>query len=89
MVNEYLAYSFTFDSGSSLGNSDGNEARKNRKLVLLSKEDLYQWNKIKSKVLVKILYAKFSQVKEANFVLLATLDAELWHRIRRVKAERQ
>jgi predicted NAD-dependent protein-ADP-ribosyltransferase YbiA (DUF1768 family) len=80
---------FTLDSGNKIGQGDGLEARKNRKLVFLGPKDLEKWDSMKSGIMEDILHAKFSQVPLAKKVLLETGDAELWHSPGRAPAERQ
>jgi predicted NAD-dependent protein-ADP-ribosyltransferase YbiA (DUF1768 family) len=89
LVDPEKAEWFTLDSGHKIGQGDGLEARKNRKLVLLGPKELKHWNKIKSDIMEEILYEKFIQVPLAGRVLLETENAELWHSPGRAKAERQ
>ncbi|KAL0480074.1 swarming motility protein YbiA [Acrasis kona] len=83
------ALEFSLDSRSKLSRGDGDEARKNRKMITLSKTDLAKWNFIKSDALEKMQFCKFSQVADARQVLLATCDAELWHGTRGTPKIRQ
>jgi predicted NAD-dependent protein-ADP-ribosyltransferase YbiA (DUF1768 family) len=80
---------FTLESGHTIGQGNGEEARKNRKLVMLNQRKLKEWNEIKSNTMESILYEKFTQVPLAGRVLYETSDAELWHSPGRAKAERQ
>ncbi|KAL0479744.1 hypothetical protein AKO1_007549, partial [Acrasis kona] len=89
IVDEKKALDFCIESGSALSKGDGNDARKNRKMVVLSSEDLEKWNKIKFKALEEMQYCKFSQVEDARQVLLATCNAELWHGTRGTPKARQ
>jgi ribA/ribD-fused uncharacterized protein len=83
------AQSFSLESGSVLSRGDGEDARKNRKMIVLNKALLRKWDKVKKEVMYSILFAKFSQVSEARRVLLATRDSELWHGTRGVPKTRQ
>ncbi len=89
IVDTEKAFWFTLESGNKIGKTDGEEARKNRKLILLSLNQLKKWFEIRSKTMEDILYAKFSQVSLATKVLYQTNDAELWHSPGRTKPERQ
>jgi predicted NAD-dependent protein-ADP-ribosyltransferase YbiA (DUF1768 family) len=89
LVDPQKAFWFTLDSGHKIGQGNGLEARKNRKLILLNDQELKKWFHIRSKIMEDILYSKFSQVPLAAKVLYATNDAELWHSPGREKAERQ
>jgi predicted NAD-dependent protein-ADP-ribosyltransferase YbiA (DUF1768 family) len=89
IVDPEKALWFTRESGHSIGLGDGEEARKHRKLIVLTEQELQKWFGMRSKVMEDILYAKFSQVPIAAKVLLATEDAELWHSHGRAKPERQ
>lgn len=88
LIDKDLAYNFTRESASSLGLGDGLEARKHRKVVILPRDKLLEWNSIKSEIMKKILLAKFTQVDLARRVLLATGSAELWHNPPRAKVVR-
>lgn len=70
---------FTLESGHDIGKGDGNVARKNRKLVMLSVKNIKEWNNIKFHVMEEILYCKFSQNEFCKKVLLETKNAELLH----------
>jgi predicted NAD-dependent protein-ADP-ribosyltransferase YbiA (DUF1768 family) len=89
IVDPEKAYWFTLDSGHKIGKGDGEEARKNRKLIILTPSQLEQWFQIRSQIMEDILYAKFTQVPIASKVLFLTDDAELWHIPGRAKPERQ
>ena len=89
MVDSLKGKEFSKDSGSALGNGDGNLARKHRKAVVLNADQLRNWNDTKHEVMEDILMSKFSQVQHAKTVLLATLDAELWHGARGMPNSRQ
>lgn len=89
LVDEDKANWFTVDSKHPIGLGDGNDARKNRKLVMLSEKTLKEWNDIKHNIMKDILMAKFSQVPLAKKVLLLTKDAKLLHGTRGIPITRQ
>jgi len=60
-------------------------ARKNRKLVILSSEELIKWNKQKH----EILLAKFTQIPIAKKALLLTHKAILLHGTRGILISQQ
>lgn len=73
---------FHKQSGHAIGAGDGRMARKHRKIVILSSENLAIWDSTKSDVMKDILYAKFSQDEICKRTLICTMDAELWHSVR-------
>lgn len=89
LMDDKLADTFALDSDSSLSKGSGENARNNRKLVILSKDKLIMWDNIKNKVLRDILYEKFTQCDICKKVLLDTRKAELWHGAPRVAKSRQ
>lgn len=89
LVDTEKAYWFTVDSNHKIGLGDGLVARKNRKLVILSHNDLLKWDSIKRDILKDILYQKFTQVDLAKEVLIKTKDAILLHGTRGIPIERQ
>ena len=88
LVNGFTAFNFTKESNSNLGNGDGLEARKNRKIILLTDEQLAYWSSIKYSKMDDIVFARFSQNEKDREVLLLTKDAELWHSVVRGKPMR-
>ena len=82
LVNPKIAFSFCLESNSILSKGDGLIARKNRKIIILNSLQLYEWNKIKNKILEEILLLKFTQNYLPNKVLLLTKNAILTHSIR-------
>ena len=74
-----IAYQFTLDSGSALGRDGGLSARKQRKVVVLTSEELELWDAKKSEIMKELWRAKFSQNSELLRVLKETGNAELWH----------
>jgi predicted NAD-dependent protein-ADP-ribosyltransferase YbiA (DUF1768 family) len=89
LVNKDKAYLFCKNSGDVIGIGDGLTARKNRKLVILTSEDLQKWDDIKYKIMEDILLAKFTQVPIAKQVLLLTQTAILLHGTRGTPIARQ
>ena len=89
MVDKEKAYWFCKNSGNIIGISDGLIARKNRKIIILTDEELYKWNNIKDKIMDDILLAKFTQIPIAKQVLLLTHDAILLHGTRGIPISRQ
>ena len=79
LVDEEKAYKFTIESGDKIGLGDGAAAQKNRKLVVLDKAILKQWDEIKDDIMMRAALAKYQQNPEAAQVLKATLNAQLWH----------
>jgi predicted NAD-dependent protein-ADP-ribosyltransferase YbiA (DUF1768 family) len=82
LVNKEKGSWFTVESGHAIGQGDGLVARKNRKLIELSKNDLMTWNERKHKIMEEILFEKFTQVPLANQVLRLTRNAVLLHSTR-------
>ncbi len=88
LANPEKAFWFTVESGHEIGKGDGIIARKNRKLVVLSKEHLEAWGKMKDRIMYEAALEKYRQNKSAAEVLKATNKAELWHIVMRGKPER-
>lgn len=84
-----IAWQFSLNSGSALSQASGDEAQKNRKIVILTPDQLSQWEAMKENVLYHGLKAKFSQNPALLRILKATGTAELWHGTPRVAAQRQ
>jgi hypothetical protein len=76
---------FSINSGSKIGTGNGSDARKARKIVLLDKKTIDQWNARSELVMEKIAQAKYAVCPDAQRVLKATGQAELWHIILRSK----
>lgn len=89
IADKSKGYLFSLDSDSQLSKGSGDDARRQRKMVILNASQLGEWNRIQDQILGDILYAKFSQVPIAQKVLLATRDAELWHGTRGSPKARQ
>lgn len=79
LVNKEKADYFTLNSNHPIGLGDGSIAQKNRKLVILNKEQLQHWNKIKHDVMYNITLARIQQSTTYKNILLLTGKAELWH----------
>jgi len=79
LVNEEKANYFTLNSNHPIGLGDGYIAQKNRKLVILNKEQLEYWNKIKHNLISKITLQRILQSTTYKNILLLTGKAELWH----------
>ena len=80
-IDSQKAHAFTRESGSPLGMGSGSEAQKNRKMVLLSKEQMDAWDTISLEVMRKATFAKYLQNKGSlpAQILVATGNAELYH----------
>ena len=89
LVDKDKADWFCKNSGHIIGIGDGLTARKNRKLVILTSENLQIWNNIKHKIMEDILFAKFTQVPIAKQVLLLTQNAILLHGTKGIPITRQ
>lgn len=70
LVDPVKAERFTVESGHEVGAGDGKAARHGggRKMVMLSKAQLAQWDAIKDEVMAEAARAKY-----------ATRNAQLWH----------
>jgi len=88
-ANPQLAFLFSLNSGSPISKGDGDMARKNRKIAILTPEQSRQWENMKDDVLYAALYAKFSQNPNLKRLLFLTQDAELWHGAPRIPKSRQ
>lgn len=88
LVDKEKAYFFTVESGHEIGLGAGSIAQKNRKLVMLSKDDLKSWSSIKNDIMKAAASEKYKTHPEALKILRATNDAELWHIVTRSKPER-
>lgn len=89
IVDKEKAFWFCKNSNNIIGISDGLVARKNRKIIILTNEELNKWNEIKDKIMDDILLAKFTQIPIAKQVLLLTHDAILLHGSRGIPITRQ
>lgn len=83
LVDPVKAERFTVESGHEVGAGDGKAARGGRKMVMLSKAQLAQWDAIKDEVMAEAARAKYAACPAAAAVLLATRNAQLWHVVAR------
>ena len=83
LVNNEKAYYFTIESNHIIGLGDGSIAQKNRKIVLLNKEQLNHWDTVKHDIMKDITEQRILQSEIYKRVLFLTKDAELWHVIMR------
>ena len=67
------------ESNHIIGLGDGSYAQKNRKIVLLNKEQLDYWDTIKHDIMKDITEQRILQSEIYKRVLKLTKDAELWH----------
>lgn len=88
LVDENIAFNFTYDAANVIGMGDGLLARKNRKLIKLNTDQLNHWNSIKDEIMKNITEEKIKQCEIYKTVLLATNSAQLWHIIMRGKPVR-
>ncbi len=79
LVSPEKAEYFTLDSNHPIGLGDGAMAQKNRKLVVLSTEQLKYWDTIKHDLMTDITLQRILQSDTYKNVLIATRHAELWH----------
>jgi len=85
LVNNDIAYKFTLDSNDNIGKGTGEVARKNRKIVILTPEQLSYWDKMKDSIMKKICHSKYYQCNIYKTVIDNTNNAELWHIVSRSK----
>ena len=88
IANPTMATQFTVESGTIFGNGNGEIARKARKLIVLSDDQLAAWDDIKDGVMERAAVAKYTACEEARQVLKATGSAQLWHIVMRGKPVR-
>ena len=89
-VNGYskVAYNFTLESGSDLAMGSGLTARCARKIILLNQEELNRWDNIQHDVIISIYKEIYLREGLQRDILLATKDAQLWHREPRMPPHR-
>ena len=85
LANKEEGLKFTIDSKHEIGLGDGKIARKNRKLVILNKEQIIEWNKIKNNIMYEIVLEKFKACDICRDILLKTNNCQLWHTFPRMK----
>lgn len=79
LVSQEKAEYFTVTSNHNIGLGDGSVAQKNRKLVILTKEQLQHWDAIKNNLMIDITRQRILQSATYSKVLVLTRNAELWH----------
>ena len=79
LANKDKAFNFTMESKTDLGLGDGEDARKNRKVVKLKDAQIAEWDKMKMDVMAEIAKQKYEQCPDAMDVLIKTNNAQLWH----------
>lgn len=84
LVDKLKSEYFTIESNHNIGIGDGLIARKNRKIILLNKEQLKYWDTIKQDIMIRITYQRILQSNTYKNILKLTNKAELWHVISRV-----
>jgi len=85
LVDNIISFNFTIDSGHIIGQGSGDIARKNRKVVMLSGDQLQLWDSKKDTIMKNICFEKYKQCNEYKNILKLTQDAELWHIVMRSK----
>lgn len=88
LVDPQAAAQFALESGSELARGDGLVARKHRKLVVLPKAVIAQWDGMSARVMAEIAACKFAQCPDARATLHDTGRAELWHAAPRMQPVR-
>ena len=84
-IDQTAYYNFSLDSNSEIANGDGAIARKNRKIIVLSKTQLKKWDAIKWSIMEDITRKKYQQSAICRKVLRLTHDAILMHTMPRSK----
>jgi hypothetical protein len=79
LADPYRAFEFSLESGSKLSKGDGLDARRARKIVVLTSQQLQEWEAMKDLVLYSLSKCRYSQDPLSKQVLLATRKAQLWH----------
>ena len=83
-----IAFQFTIESNTKLGNSDGLNAFRARKKITLSDSEMDKWHQLVNDIKDKLYLAKFSKIEKAKNALILTGCAEIWNdgpRIKRIK----
>ncbi len=79
IANPERAFELALESGTQLSQGDGLDARRARKLVVLTPQQLQEWDRQRDTVLYLLSKCRYSQDSLSKRVLLATQDAQLWH----------
>lgn len=83
-----IARQFSLNSNSDISIGDGRLANKNRKLVILSRENIILWDSLKREIKYKITLAKFTTNEECKNILMYTLNSQLWNQGPRISKTR-
>ena len=78
-----MANYFTVNSNHYIGLGDGSLAQRSRKIVVLSKSQIRNWDCIKYNIMIQITLQRILQSTKYKNILLLTGNAELWHVISR------
>ncbi len=82
---------FSLESETKLAKGGGHDARKARKIVMLSLKELSQWEKARPAAKDEIYLQKYTQIELARRALLGTRNAQLYHcgpRMKRIRCIR-
>lgn len=79
LVDPIRSFEFTIESGSEIGLGDGKVAQRNRKIVVLSGEQLKIWDGMKDRIMSEAAIEKYKVCCEALNILKLTNEAELYH----------
>ena len=74
-----VALRFTLNSGDPLGQGDGQDAQRGRKLLWLEPEELARWAALSQQVMASAARAKYAQNPDRLHMLRATAPAQLLH----------
>ena len=83
LANKEMANYFTVNSNHYIGLGDGALAQRSRKIVVLSKSQIRNWDCIKYNIMIQITLQRILQSTKYKNILLLTGNAELWHVISR------
>ena len=83
LANKEMANYFTVNSNHYIGLGDGSLAQRSRKIVVLSKSQIRNWDCIKYNIMIQITLQRILQSTKYKKILLLTGNAELWHVISR------
>ncbi len=83
-----IAFNFTIESNTILGNGNGLDAYRARKIMLLSNAELNKWHQLVNDVKDKLYLAKFTGIETAKNALILTGEAEIWNSGPRIKTLR-
>jgi len=86
-----IAFMFTIESNTKLGNSDGLDAYKARKIKKLLDDEMDKWHQLVNDIKDKLYLNKFTKIEKAKNALILTGEAEIWNdgpRIKRLRCTR-